>query len=141
MPKPFDIEEVAKAHPVKYNESMNTVLQQELIRYNRMIITITKSLDQLRKAIDGVVSMSSELEEAYNKIFDNKVSEVWNKVAYPSLKPLGSWIIDFLERLNFMQKWIDEGAPPTYWISGFYFTQSFLTGTLQNYARKVFFKD
>jgi dynein heavy chain, axonemal len=49
---------------------------------------------------------------------------------------MASWIINFIDRLNFIQNWIDKGQPSNFWISGFYFTQSFFTGVLQNYSRK-----
>jgi len=77
-----------------------------------------------------------DLEGVYDKIFDNQVPDKWHAVSYPSLKPLGSWIIDYLARIKFLDNWIENGQPSNYWISGFFFTQSFLTGTKQNFARK-----
>ena len=103
LPQLFDIEKASLKHPVSYEESMNTVLQQELIRFNKLLNTVRTSLVNMGKAIDGLLVMSSDLEEVFNCVFDNKVPEIWHKVAFPSLKPLGSWIIDFCKRLHEME--------------------------------------
>ena len=46
------------------------------------------------------------------------------------------WIKDLSTRLNFYSNWIENGTPKVTWFSGLFFTQSFITGTLQNYARR-----
>lgn len=136
LPQNFDIEEASKKYPVVYSNSMNTVLVQELGRFNKLMSVVKASLIEVQRAIKGEVVMSEALEKMANSFFDGRVPQMWHKVGYPSLKPLAGWTADLLQRLKMFQDWIDLGSPGVYWISGFFFTQSFLTGTMQNYARK-----
>jgi len=136
LPQEFNIEEIQMSYPVLYEESMNTVLAQECIRYNKLLAEMHKSLPALQKAQKGLVVLSSELEIMGNEMYANKVPFNWEAKAYPSLKPLNSWTDELIERVKFINGWIKSGTPHCFWISGFYFPQAFLTGSLQNYARK-----
>ncbi|XP_066430422.1 dynein axonemal heavy chain 6 isoform X1 [Eleutherodactylus coqui] len=115
--------------------SLTTVLGQEVDRFNNLLNVLKNSLQTLNKAIAGFVVMSEEMERMYKSFLNNQVPTLWADAAYPSMKPLGSWVKDLVLRISFIDAWIHHGQPKSFWISGFFFPQGFLTGILQNHAR------
>ena len=97
---------------------------------------MSSTIKNAKKALKGLIVMSEELEKMCNSLFDNQVPKIWADVGFLSMKALGSWTQDLVDRITFLQKWIDNGTPNVFWISGFFFPQAFITGNLQNYARK-----
>jgi dynein heavy chain len=66
-----------------------------------------------------------------------KVPSVWLAKSFPSLKPLASYVKEVVARCQFFHKWLTNGPPTVFWMSGFFFTHSFMTAAKQNYARKM----
>ncbi|KAB7504869.1 hypothetical protein Anas_01838 [Armadillidium nasatum] len=140
LPKLFDVDAALAKFPTLREQSLNTVLLQEMCRYNTLISTITSSLQSVLRALAGTVtgteSLTEKTEEVLINIRTGRVPSLWKSKSYPTLKSLGSYIIDLCQRLDYFQKWYENGIPSVFWISGFFFTQSFLTAVLQNHARK-----
>jgi dynein heavy chain len=85
-------------------------------------------LKQLKLAIKGEILLSPVLEAALGSLKLGKVPELWLTKSYPSLKSLGGYMTDIVERLAWFQEWADTRIPDHMWISRFHFTQGFLTG-------------
>jgi dynein heavy chain len=117
--------------------SLGVFAGQEIERFNQLLGVMKRSLDQLDRAIAGTVVMSQELEAMASRFLDDRVPATWEAVGYPSLKPLGSWVADLIERVEFVARWLYGGDPASYWVPAFFFPQGFMTAALQGYARKT----
>jgi len=136
LPGKFDVEAVIRQYPVLYEQCLNTVLHMELGKFNKLLRGIKATCDDLIKAVKGLVVFSPELEAVSLGCLQNKVPGPWISVSYPSLKPMTSYVEDFLERMAFMKSWVSGGIPYSFWFSSYFFQQAFLTGISQNFARK-----
>jgi dynein heavy chain len=132
----FDLEAIARAYPQDYFNSNNTVLVQECSRVNNLLAVVRSTMNDLQKAVKGLILLSDTLDKVGQSLLVGKVPATWLKKSFPSLKPLGSYVKELCERVDFFQKWIDGGPPVVFWLPGFFFTQAFLTASKQNFARK-----
>lgn len=99
-------------------------------------MTIHSTLGQIEQAMEGTITLTREIEEICEALLIGRIPTYWLKHSYLSIKSLADYITDLERRIKYFQDWIDSREPNVHWISGYFFTQSFLTAILQNYARK-----
>eukprot|EP01028_Stygiella_incarcerata_P006524 TRINITY_DN2668_c0_g1_i2.p1 TRINITY_DN2668_c0_g1~~TRINITY_DN2668_c0_g1_i2.p1 ORF type:complete len:4588 (-),score=1267.00 TRINITY_DN2668_c0_g1_i2:3353-17116(-) len=134
---PGDIDlEIAIEAKAEETSALNTVLFQEIGRYNAMLQVVRRLLANLKKGIKGLMIMTPELDEVFSSLFAGRVPPSWLNT-YPSMKPLGSWVRDLEMRIDQLRHWAEGSAPKIFWLSGFTYPAGFLTALRQNTARKL----
>lgn len=94
--------------------SLSTFLLHEIHRFNHLLDVIQKTLEDLRKALKGEALLSQDLDSMFFSLLNSQVPKLWSQIAYPSLKPLASWILDLKERVKFLNEWLIYGNPDCY---------------------------
>eukprot|EP00599_Poterioochromonas_sp_BG-1_P017876 CAMPEP_0173166600 /NCGR_PEP_ID=MMETSP1105-20130129/22117_1 /TAXON_ID=2985 /ORGANISM="Ochromonas sp., Strain BG-1" /LENGTH=3828 /DNA_ID=CAMNT_0014087887 /DNA_START=639 /DNA_END=12125 /DNA_ORIENTATION=- len=116
--------------------SLAICLTQEMVKFNRLLQRMQSSLSDLKKAIRGMIVMSSDLDAMYTSFLNNQLPSLWERVSFASLKTLGSWVNDLIYRVKFMRQWLTKGQPHAFPLPVFFFPQGFMTASLQTFARK-----
>ncbi|CAH1801914.1 unnamed protein product [Owenia fusiformis] len=135
IPKVFDIDQIRKKLGLEISPT-TVVLLQELERFNKLIVRMSKSLTTLQKALAGEVGMSNELDDVARCLFNGQIPTIWRKLAPATLKSLGNWIIQFMRRFQQYDTWVNESEPNVMWLSGLHIPESYLTALVQATCRK-----
>lgn len=91
-------------------------------------------------AIDGSISMTPELVDCINAISDFRVPKKWQfdptGVEISWLTPgLASWLKGLVDRHHQLNNWLTKERPPSFWLTGFFNPQGFLTAMKQEVTR------
>lgn len=120
---------------------LNIFLYQEITRLNRTLSNVRQTLLDLKSAINGEIIMTPELQAALNDVFNEKPPRHWYTDASGQaiawfLPSLALWFAGLLDREKQLSQWLNNTRPVTYWLTGFFNPQGFLTATRQEVTRR-----
>lgn len=113
---------------------LNIFLFQEVERLQHVLEVTRTTLEDLQLAIAGTIVMSADLQNILNSLYDAAVPSMWLKVSWTSPN-IGLWFSEFVQRYDQLSKWLVNNRPKTFWLTGFFNPQGFLTAVRQEVAR------
>ena len=105
LPLAFDIETALVRFPVSYDQSLNQVLVQEMLRYNVLLKLMRSSLVTARRALAGLQVMDADSESVARALSTNSLPLLWRSKSFPTLKPLASFMTELMARVAMLQSW------------------------------------
>ena len=119
---------------------LNIFLYQEVQRLQAAIMKVRDTLAIVMQAIRGEVVVTAEIMDSINAIYDARVPKAWlyspagDELSW--LAPnLGIWYSGLITRDGQYRTWLANGRPNSFWMTGFFNPQGFLTAVQQEITR------
>jgi len=120
---------------------LNIFLSQELQRFQMVLGIVRGTMISMMEAIDGNISMTPEIVDSINQVYDFRVPRKWQydptgaEISWLTVS-LAGWIKGLLDRYHQLNGWISKERPPSFWLTGFFNPQGFLTSMKQEVTRQ-----
>ena len=105
---PISIELFKKDESGRTLNALSTVLLQEMVRFNKLLRVIKTSLDQLIKAMKGLVVMSPDLELVFRSLLNNEVLFIlflfYQELIFVDSRQVGCSCVSFAEIIGILGK-------------------------------------
>jgi dynein heavy chain len=124
-----------------FRAPLNVFLFQEIMRMQRVVNIVRRTLNDLIEVHAGNIILTPELQDAADALYDTRVPAQWiydlNRVEISWLIPnLGNWMAGLQERHTQLNTWLKEDRPTLYNLGLFFNPQGFLTAVKQEVTRQ-----
>jgi dynein heavy chain, axonemal len=123
-----------------YEQSLNIFLYQEVQRLQATIFKVKDTLTLTSQAIRGEVVVTADIMRNIDAIFNARVPPFWlyspagDELSWQAPN-LGVWFGGLLSREAQNRAWLFRGRPSSFWLTGFFNPQGFLTAVQQEITR------
>lgn len=120
---------------------LNVFLFQEIQRFQMVLSIVRNMMIDIILAIDGQIIMTPELVAAIDGIYNFQVPRKWQfdptgaEISWLT-QSLASWMKGLIDRHYQLNNWISKDRPISFWMTGFFNAQGFLTAMKQEVTRQ-----
>ena len=119
---------------------LNIFLRQEIDRFQMILTIVRTSMQNMIDAIEGTIIMTPDIVDSIGAVHDFRVPRKFQfdptgaEISWMT-PSLAGWIKGLLDRHYQLNNWISKERPPSYWLTGFFNPQGFLTAMKQEVTR------